>query len=119
LAAKNIEKAYHNLKSAALEHVFSERLQDALVIPGSFDWVDVGSFEDLHDISTQDQDGNHLCGPAELEGVTNSYIRNDTEQPVAVIGVDNIVVVNTPNGILVTNKNFAQKVGDVSKKFST
>lgn len=116
--AKDIEKTYMSLTPQALEYAFSEKLSNALVIPGSFDWVDIGSFKDLHSISGQDDTGNHVCGESvELDGVTNSYIRNDTDTPLAVIGLDNIVVVNSPNGILVTNKNFAQKVGEVSKKF--
>lgn len=114
----DLEKTYRSLKSEALDYAFSERLTNALVIAGSFDWVDVGSFGDLHSISDQDERGNHVRGDAvEIDGVSNSYVRNDTDTPVAVIGVDNIVVVNTPNGVLVTNKNFAQKVGDVSKRF--
>lgn len=119
-AVKNedLDKTYRSLDSEALDYAFSERLSGALVISGSFDWVDVGSFGDLHGISDQDKDGNHVRGKlVEIDGVSNSYVRNDTDLPVAVIGVDNIVVVNTPNGILVTNKNFAQKVGDVSKRF--
>lgn len=115
--AKDLDRTYRELQPDNLEYAFSEKLKNALVIPGSFDWTDIGSFGDLHGISTQDEVGNHVRGKAvELEGVSNSYVQNDTDTPVAVIGVDNIVVVNTPNGVLVTNKNFAQRVGDVSKK---
>ncbi len=119
-SAKSATDAYLSLDNVAVDYAFSEKIQGALVIPGGFDWVDVGSFGDLHGISSQDVDGNHVRGDlVELEGVTNSYIRNDQETPIAVIGLDNVVVVNSPNGILVTNKNFAQRVGDVSKKFKT
>lgn len=119
LQAKDADKAYLDLTNVAFEYVFSEKIKDALVIPGNFDWVDIGSYGDLHGISAQDEDGNHIRGQqVELDGVTNSYVRNETDTPVAVIGLDNIVVVNSPNGILVTNKNFAQKVGEISKKFS-
>jgi mannose-1-phosphate guanylyltransferase len=90
---------------------------DALVVPGSFDWVDVGSFNDLHGISFQDDDGNHIKGEnIEMERVSNSYVRNEQELPLAVIGLDNVAIIATENGILVTNKTYAQKVGDVSKR---
>jgi mannose-1-phosphate guanylyltransferase len=60
---------------------------------------------------------NHINGSKiELESATHSYVYNNTDTPVAVIGLDNVVVVSTPNGILVTNKNYAQKVGDVAKR---
>ncbi len=118
--AKDIVSAYESLESNAIDYVFSEMLKDAIVLQGSFDWMDIGSFGDLHDVSLQDEQGNFIYGPTvELESTTNSYIRNDTEVPLAVIGVDNIVVVSTANGVLVTNKNYAQKVGDVAKRLQT
>jgi len=74
----------------------------------------------LHEISLQDDNGNHIKGDAiEIEETTNSYVLNDGELPVAVIGLDNIVVINSPNGVLVTNKNYAQKVGDIAKKLQS
>jgi mannose-1-phosphate guanylyltransferase/mannose-6-phosphate isomerase len=75
------------------------------------------SFNDLHSISFQDDDGNHIKGGnIELERVSNSYVRNEQELPVAVIGLDNIAVIATENGILVTNQTYAQKVGDIAKR---
>lgn len=116
-AAKDRDEVYMNFITEPLELALSEKVSDAIVVPGSFDWADVGSFKDLHDISIKDDSGNHVNGTkVELENATNSYIRNDTEVPVAVIGLDNVVVINTPAGVLVTNKNYAQKVGDVAKR---
>ncbi len=119
LNAKDYEAEFLKLENKALDYVFSERIKDALVIPGNFDWTDIGSFGDLHKISPQDESGNHVRGNnVELDKVTNSYVRNDSDKPIAVIGVDNIVIVNSPNGLLITNKNFAQNVGEISKKFN-
>jgi mannose-1-phosphate guanylyltransferase/mannose-6-phosphate isomerase len=117
LAADDLEAAYLKLESDALDYAFSERVKGALVIPGSFDWTDVGSFGDLHDISVHDKEGNYTHGESiVLDGVTNSYIHTQGGIPLAVVGLDNVVVIQSEHGILVTNKNFAQKVGDVSKK---
>jgi mannose-1-phosphate guanylyltransferase len=57
-----------------------------------------------------------MKGYVELDGVENSYLRNEEDKPVAVIGLDNIVVVNTPHGILVTRKDLSQKVKDIATK---
>jgi mannose-1-phosphate guanylyltransferase len=117
-ASDDVAKTYLGFESQVIDKALSERVSDALVIPGAFDWLDVGSFHDLHGVSDQDGAGNHVGGDnIELEQVTNSYIRNEQDLPVAVIGLDNIAVVATKNGILVTNKTYAQKVGDISKKF--
>jgi mannose-1-phosphate guanylyltransferase len=120
LSTNNVNKTYLMLDSSPIDTVLSEKVQDGVIVPGSFDWADVGSFQDLHNISMLDKDGNYVRGDSiELEHTTNSYIRNDENKPVAVIGLDNIVVVNGPNGVLITNKNYAQKVGEVSKRIQS
>ncbi|MDB5161261.1 MAG: hypothetical protein JWO96_641 [Candidatus Saccharibacteria bacterium] len=113
----NRDKLYMDFVSQPIDTALSEHVPDALVVPGNFDWVDVGSFHDLHGVSAQDAGGNHISGEnIELENVTDSYIRNDADRPIAIIGLDNVAVISTENGILVTNKTHAQKVGDISKR---
>jgi mannose-1-phosphate guanylyltransferase/mannose-6-phosphate isomerase len=112
-----VKKIYMDFKSEPIDTALSEHVPDALVVAGSFDWVDVGSFQDLHDASLQNDEGNHVKGDnIELENVTNSYVRNEQGVPVAVIGLDNVAVIATEAGFLVTNKTHAQKVGDISKR---
>jgi mannose-1-phosphate guanylyltransferase len=114
------KRLYMDFVSEALEYALSEHIPDALLVPGRFDWADVGSFHDLHDVSEQDKAGNHISGEKiELENVKGSYVRNEAERPVAVIGLDNVAVISTDNGVLVTNKAHAQKVGDISKKLQS
>ena len=118
IASDDVEQTYLGFEPEAIDKALSEHVTDALVIPGAFDWLDIGSFHDLHGVSEQDDNGNHLNGDnIALEKVTNSYVRNEQDLPVAIIGLDNIAVVATKNGFLVTNKTYAQKVGEISKKF--
>lgn len=117
IKAKDVDSLYMDFISEPIDTALSEKVQDGIVIPGTFDWADVGSFKDLHEISLQDATGNHIRGErVEIDDSSNCYVRNETDVPVAVIGLDNVVVVNTPNGVLVTNKNYAQKVGDIAKR---
>lgn len=112
------QKAYLSFDSISIDYALIEKAKDLLVVPASFDWMDLGSFGDLHKAVGSDELGNHTNGKhIELEDVANSYVRNDTNTPVAVIGLDNVAVINSPNGILVTRKDLGQKVGDVSKRF--
>lgn len=120
LDTKKLEDTYLAFKSESIDTALSEKVTDGIVVPGAFDWVDVGSFHDLHTICTKDKCGNHTRGNnVVLQDSSNSFVRNETNTPVAVIGVDNVVVVNTPDGVLVVNKNFAQRVGDVAKKIQS
>ena len=114
---KDFSKKYLSFRSEAIDTALIEHVKNLLVTPGTFDWRDVGSFPDIHLVNAQDDNGNTVRGKVEVESVTNSLVLNDTPTPVAVIGLDNVAVICTPDGILVTSKGHAQKVGDVSKKF--
>lgn len=113
------EKIYLNFESEAIDYALIEKVKDLLVVPASFDWMDLGSYGDLHKAVGSDEQGNHISGEkVEIAGVENSIIRNHENKPIAVIGLDNVAVINTPQGLLVTRKDLAQAVGEVSKRFS-
>lgn len=114
---ENYEETYLSFESNTIDYALIEKVHNLLVVPASFDWMDLGSFADLHKAADLDEAGNNTQGIVELEDVQNSFIQNQEDKPVAVIGLDNVVVVNTPNGIVVTRKDMSQKVGDVSKRF--
>jgi mannose-1-phosphate guanylyltransferase len=108
---------YASLKPEAIDIALIEKSKNLLVLPAAFDWMDVGSFRDLHEANESDENGNHTKGNNiySLEN-ENAYIRNETNNPLVVIGLDNVVVVNTDDGILVARKDISHKVGEVSKK---
>lgn len=78
--------------------------------------MDLGSYSDLHQASESDSDGNSVKGYVKLDSVENSLIQNHEDKPLLVIGLDNVAVVNTENGILVTRKDLSQAVGALSKQ---
>src|SRR5680860_450790 len=79
-----------------------EKAKSLAVVAASFDWMDIGSFKDLHDVVPQDEKGNYFYGEnIHTIDVENVFVRNEeSDKPIAVIGLDNVVVVNTPDGIL-------------------
>ena len=111
-----LESVYNAQSEAILDHVFSEKMQGAYVVACSFDWVDVGNFHDLHAVSAQDSEANYQKGAVTKLDVSDSYLRNELDIPLAVVGLDNVVVVATKDGILVTSKSQAKKVGEVAKQ---
>lgn len=114
----NYDKVYLGLENISIDYALIEKVKDLMVVPASFDWMDLGSFADMHKAVEKDEHENHIAGTVEIDGVENAYIENQEDKPVAVIGLDNVVVVNTPNGILVARKDLSQRVGDISKRFS-
>lgn len=113
------EAAYLALENIAIDYALIEKLPGLLAVPATFDWMDLGSFADLAKAVAADKIGNHTFGPnIMLDEVQNSFVQNYTNTPVAVIGLDNCVVINTPEGIVITRKDLSQKVGDISKRLS-
>lgn len=111
-------KVYLGFENISIDYALIEKATDLLVVPATFDWMDLGSYGDLHKAVGSDEEGNHIRGEqVEIAGVENSIIRNDENKPVAVIGLDNVAVINTKHGLLVTRKDLAQEVGEVSKRF--
>ncbi len=122
-SAKNEEEyknVYLSFNSEAIDYALIEKVKDLLVVPASFDWMDLGSYSDLHKAVGADEQGNYVSkhGNVELEDVENCYIENHEEKPLAVIGLDNVVVINTKDGIVVARKDLGQKVGVVAKRIA-
>lgn len=108
--------AFLSFEKIAIDYALMEKTKNLLVVPASFDWMDIGSFADAHRVAETDEKGNFKLGYVELDGVENSYMRNEEDKPVAVIGLDNIVVINTKNGILVARKDLSHNVKKVAAK---
>jgi mannose-1-phosphate guanylyltransferase len=110
-------EAYLKLDNQVIDVALIEKTKKLAVVSASFDWLDIGSFKDLHDAVERDETGNHTSGDnIHALDVENVYIRNEESKPIAVIGLDNIVVVNTPDGILVARKDVSYRTSEVAKK---
>lgn len=115
--SEEYKETYLTFENESIDYALIEKVEDLVVVPASFDWMDIGSFKDLHAANVSDYAGNCVAGEnVYAPGVENAYIRNEEAKPIAVIGLDNVVVVNTPDGILVSRKDLSQKVGEIAKK---
>lgn len=111
--SEDYNQTYLSFEDLVIDYSLAERSHNLAVVPASFDWMDIGSFKDLHEANPSDEKGNYFKGNAIYEDdVENVYVQNDEDKPVVVIGLDNVVVVNTPNGILISRKDLSQKVKD-------
>ena len=118
-AGEKYAETYQGFTNEVIDVALIEKAKDLAVVPGEFDWVDVGSFQDLHEASETDELGNHLRGERiYADEVENAYLRNEESKPVVVIGLNNVVVINTPNGVLVARKDLSQKVKDAVNRMA-
>ena len=116
--AQEYNDTYLSLDNQVIDIALIEKADKLAVVAASFDWMDIGNFKDLHDVVPKDEQNNYLSGEnIHTIEVENVYVRNEeASKPVAIIGLDNVVVVNTPDGILVARKDVSAKCGDIAKK---
>jgi mannose-1-phosphate guanylyltransferase/mannose-6-phosphate isomerase len=107
--------AFGTCPSDSIDYAVMEHTEFAVMVSMDCGWSDVGSWSALWDIAAKDADNNHSCGDVLLEDVSNSYVRSQ-DRLLAVIGVDNLIVVETPDAVMVADKSRVQDVKAIVKK---
>lgn len=118
ICSKKYNDAYLELDNQVIDIALIEKAKSLAVVAASFDWMDIGSFKDLHAVVPRNQIENYTSGEnIHLIDSENVYVRNEEDdKPIAVIGLNDVVVVNTPDGILVSRKDVSFRTGEVAKK---
>jgi mannose-1-phosphate guanylyltransferase/mannose-6-phosphate isomerase len=104
--------AFASSPSDSVDYAVMEKTTKAVVVPLDAGWNDVGAWSAVWQVLPQDAQGNATRGDVMLEGSTNSYVHADSRL-VALIGVDDLVVVETTDAVLVAHKDKAQDVKKV------
>lgn len=105
-------RVYSKLPVQAVDYTVMERTSRLLTVPASFQWVDVGSWSELADLLQADEEGNVVDGVSILIDTKGSFV-SAPDKVVAVIGMDNVIVVDTEDALLVCPKSRAQDVKKV------
>lgn len=108
--------AFGGCPSISLDYAVAERTSLAAVVPADIGWSDVGSWGALWELGAKDNDGNVMSasgrGAVVFEGARNSYARSDGAV-VAVLGLEDVVVVSTVDAVLAMHRDHAQDVKKV------
>jgi mannose-1-phosphate guanylyltransferase/mannose-6-phosphate isomerase len=106
------EDAFAACPSDSIDYAVMEDTKHGAMVPLDAGWNDMGSWTSLWDVGVKDKDNNVIHGAVYTEDVTSSYIRAG-DRPVAVIGLDNVIVVDTGDAVLIANKDDSQKVKEI------
>src|SRR5471032_58765 len=106
------EEAFAACPADSIDYAVMEHTSRAVVVPADIGWSDVGSWSALREVSPHDPAGNAVRGDVYLDNVSNSLVRAES-RIVAVIGLDDVVVVETADAVLVTHKDQVQRVKQV------
>ena len=99
----------------SIDYAVMEYTKKAIVVPLDANWSDIGSWEALMDSKSKDSNGNVSEGDVLLDDVNNTYAYS-SNRLVSVIGVSDLVIVDTQDALLVTNKKYTQNIKNIVNK---
>ena len=109
---ETLYKIYPNIRKISIDYAVMEPASiknEVLVIPGDFGWNDIGSWDMLDVLHPTDENGNISIGDAIQIETSNTYIYS-TSRTVTTLGVENLIIVETPDALMITTKERAQDV---------
>lgn len=108
-----LEKSYGMIRGISIDYGVMEKAEKVYVIPGDFGWSDIGSWDEVYRLSGKDERGNSITGKVIQQDTNNSYIYSP-DKVVATIGVDDLIIVNTPDALLICKRGMSQNVKEIS-----
>ncbi len=109
---KHLENEYSKLKSISIDYGVMEKSANVYIIRSHFGWNDVGAWDEVYNIKDKDSDGNVKQGRTVTINTRNCLIIND-QKMVATIGVEDLLIISTDNGLLICKRGEAQNVKEV------
>ena len=103
---------FEQCPSDSIDYAVMERTKNGVVIPSDIGWSDVGSWSSLWDVSTKDADGNKFVGDVIARNSKNNFVHGDGRL-IALVGINDVVVVDTDDAVLIASRDQVQDVKDV------
>jgi len=116
-----LHEVYPNIRKTSIDYAVMEPCAskgEVLVIPGDCGWNDVGSWDMMDILHKPDENNNVIIGDAIVSDTRNSVIYA-TSRTVTAVDIDNIIVVETPDAIMVCSKDKAQNVKKIVDKLNS
>jgi mannose-1-phosphate guanylyltransferase/mannose-6-phosphate isomerase len=102
-------ETFERVPDDSIDYAVMEKSKNVAVVPCSIGWSDIGSWSALGDLTAPDAQGNRIEGEALLHDVSNCYIQSN-QRIVGAVGINNLIIIDTPDAVLVADRNRAQDV---------
>lgn len=106
---KTISSVYGQLRNISIDYGIMEKSDRVFLSKGNFSWSDVGSWEEVYQLTPKNQDGNAIEGNVYIEKTVDSYVHSPGKF-TAVIGAENLIIINTDEALLVCRRDNSQDV---------
>lgn len=109
---EELKTVYAQLKKISIDYGIMEKSSKVFLTKGSFNWSDVGSWEEVYQLSDKNGNGNATIGNVYTNMVNDSYVYSP-DKVTAVIGLDNVIVINHNDNLLICRRDKAQDVKEI------
>ena len=99
--------------SISIDYALMEKTTHAAIVACNIGWSDIGSWNALGDLIPKDANGNSLEGETYLHDVSHTFIQT-SGRLIAAVGVDNLIIIDTPDALLVAHKERSQDVKQIA-----
>ena len=111
--AELVAQTYGSLPAISVDHGIMEKVSSVSVVPGSFDWSDLGSWTSAWELSERDRNDNVVPDGSVTIDATGNYAWAPEGKVVALVGVTNLVIVDSGDALLVIPRERAQDVREI------
>lgn len=110
-----LEREFTAIEPISVDYAVMEHYRDVLVMESPFDWDDVGSWQSLERLRETDEHGNTVIGRHLGVDTQGCIVRTSGDHLIATLGVEDCIVVHTPDATLVANKHHEEAVRQLVK----
>ena len=110
---RTLEEVYSQIEAISIDYAVMEKTKGPVyVLPVDFGWNDVGSWQSVHELrqSEHDAQGNLVDGDSLLIDVSDSLVYSRTNRLIAVLGLEHVMIIDTPDALLVGDLRRSQDV---------
>ena len=106
---EGLKDLYPDLEKISIDYALMEKVNNIVVVDGVFDWSDVGTWDSLETIFDKDENNNTFIGKISSHNSMGNIVYSK-DKLVALLGVDDLIIVETDDGILVCKKGYEQDI---------
>ena len=110
--ADTLTDAFRDSPHISIDYGVMEQADSVYVVPGTFDWNDVGDWRAVYDLSEKDEHGNVIEGDVIMQDSSRCYVQTE-DRLVVLVGIHDKVVVDTDDAVLGCDRESAQRVKQV------
>jgi mannose-1-phosphate guanylyltransferase/mannose-6-phosphate isomerase len=109
------QEIFERIPDISIDYAVMEKSARVAMVPAAFAWTDIGSWKAVSELTAPDGQGNRAQGSAMFVGSRNCYVQSDSRM-IAAVGIEDLVIVDTPDALLVAHRDQVQDVKKVAQQ---